>query len=53
MILKPSTTEAVQEQRLVSEPTKSIVRCCEQRKRRVGQSSFLPEPQRIRIKLAH
>jgi hypothetical protein len=51
MMLKPSTTGAVPEQRLMSEPTKSIVRCCEQRKRRMAQTSLLPDTQRIRIKL--
>jgi hypothetical protein len=51
MVLKSSTTGNVPDQRVMSEPTKSIVRCCEQRKRRLSQTSLLPDPQRIRVKL--
>jgi hypothetical protein len=53
MTPKPSTNNAASEQRLVSEPTKSIVRCCEQRKRREDQAASLRETQRIRIKLGN
>jgi hypothetical protein len=49
--MKPSNSTAAPEQRPVSGPTKSIVRCCEQRKRRDDLIAALRETQRIRIKL--
>jgi hypothetical protein len=50
-MLKSSASNTTPEQRLMSETTKCIVRCCELRKRRVGQGPLFPDPQRIRVKL--
>lgn len=49
--MKPSNSTVAPEQPPVSGPTKSIVRCCEQRKRRDDLIAALRETQRIRIKL--
>jgi hypothetical protein len=43
---KPSTSSSVADPRPVSDPTKSIVRCCELRKRRLGQTPFASDRQR-------
>ncbi len=50
MLLKAPTTSAVSDQRMVSEPTKQIVRCCELRKRRVGPSSLVHDQQPLPVK---
>ena len=45
MLLKQSTNGPVTIQPVMSEPTKFIVRCCELRKRRVGQFAPVPNSQ--------
>lgn len=51
LLSKPSITSAAPEPRSKSEPTRLIVRCCEQRKIRAGQIALLAETQRIRVKV--
>ena len=53
MVLNSKQTTVVPallDQRLMAEPTKFIVRCCELRKRRMGPSSLIPDAQRARGK---